>query len=129
MIKKLLSGIIGLALYTYACFAGKLPFAIGVLIITLIGTYELISAHQRAPVPAPKHFNVDIPEEVEAAANPAVAYLGLIFPWLAYLSPIHILNGDKIYGACLSLLVIIFAFLVIHAARTGRTIGRLRPAR
>ena len=127
MIKRLISGVIGLALFLALCFGGTLPFAILVTTCAVVGTMEFITAHRRCPAPA-NGKNGSTPFVLpDPRLNPAVAFLGIGFPILAYTDPLNYPLGKLLCAVTLGLLVALFASLLLHAARTGRTIGRMRP--
>lgn len=136
MVTRIISALIGLFIFLAFCFGGELTFAIGVTLVAALGTLEFITAHRRAPVPVTAanciavHLpqgDLAIPLLPDPRLNPAVAFIGVAFPMLAYTDPLHHPLGRFLSAVTLGLLVALFATLLVHAARTGRTIGRMRP--
>ena len=124
LLKRILTTIVGVAYFLSMCFWGALPFCVGVTIVVAIAIFEFVDAYSRHP----ESRRPDGPSILEygAWANPTVAWMGLMLPWAAFFLPATRSVGTLSYASVMVVLVSMFSWTVIRAARTGRALGRRR---
>lgn len=119
MQQRILSAIVGIALFLFFCFHSPTLMLCGIVLVALLCAYEWTTAYSHQLVP----------ERLSPSANALQAsllFLGAIYPVGLYL---RLLRGDisPLYPAILVALPIpVFAFLTLRAARTGIALGSLR---
>lgn len=131
MRSRILSGLIGLAIFLALCFGGLAPFALGVVVLTALAAYEVATAYRRAQTldatGAPGNATgAEAQPGVGHWLNPLLAGAAVVMPLAAWrlaqtASPLTFLFAIE-RAAWVGL----FALLLWRAARTGRTLGRGR---
>jgi phosphatidate cytidylyltransferase len=121
LLKRFLTTIVGVSYFLSMCFWGPLPFCVGVTIAVGIGIFEFVDAYIRKPLAQAQPMLPSV-----GWANPAIAWLGLIFPWAAFVLPSTRGSGTVTYACTMALLIAFFSYMVIRAAQTGRALGRRR---
>jgi|SRR5579884_895223 len=125
---RILSAVVGVALFLALCFGGLLSFTLGVTVLAVMGIGELLAVYRR-----PAGEETGGPSETPLSwLNPAAAWIGAIYPLLNYggtltnrLTARNTL-GDILYAGLSAVLVVLFAALLPRAARTGKALGNLR---
>ncbi len=129
LLKRVLTTIVGVSYFLSLCFWGTLPFCFGVTIAVALGIFEFVDAYHGRRMLAP-HCATPLSAIATSGGqtwiNPAIAWLGLLFPWAAYMLPVTRHLGTLAYACLMVLLVSLFSWTVIRAARTGRALGRRR---
>jgi phosphatidate cytidylyltransferase len=125
MLLRAISGIIGIGLWLALCFAGHLPLAFGVTVLTALGIGEFVTAYRRALALEATAPGGSAEGTVTAWLNPALAGGGVAFPFLAYRLSAQGSGFQAIYSLLLAVLVGLFAALLLRAARTGKALGGL----
>ena len=125
LLKRILTTIVGVSYFLSLCFWGTLPFCIGVTIVVALGIFEFVEAYNR------KSSGTSAPRTLLAPGNgswinPLIAWLGLLLPWAAFALPVTPNPITFTYAGIMALLVSLFGWTVIRAARTGRALGRRR---
>lgn len=127
--KRILTTIVGVSYFLSLCFWGTLPFCVGVTIVVALGIIEFVYAYHtvtpalRSP-PEPKPAD-GAPTAVKWV-NPAIAWLGLLFPWAAFFLPFSPNPAVLTYAGLMVGLITLFSWRVLRAAQTGRALGRRR---
>jgi phosphatidate cytidylyltransferase len=122
MIIRTVSGLIAAAMWIAACFAGLLPFTVGLTVVVAIAIWELLAAYGKAGDGA------NAPAAEARAANAAIAWCGALVPACAYLIATRLPAAADICDNVLALLVAGYALVVSRAARTGVALGGARRA-
>ncbi|HZP83529.1 MAG TPA: phosphatidate cytidylyltransferase, partial [Chthonomonadaceae bacterium] len=125
MLIRAISGIIGIGLWLALCFAGHLPFALGVAILAALGIGEFVAAYRRALALEATASNASAEGAARARLNPALAWGGVAFPFLAYRLSAQGSGFQAVYGLLLAAMVGLFAALLLRAARSGKALGGL----
>ena len=123
LLKRLITTVVGVSYFLGMCFLGKVWFCIGVTVVVGIGIFEFVDGYNRNPS---AHL-VQKPVPVKPGPtwiNPLVAWLGLLLPWAALLLPKFGSIATFTFAGMMVLLVTVFSWTVIKAARTGRALGR-----
>jgi phosphatidate cytidylyltransferase len=128
MLTRLISGLIGIAVFLGCCFGGLLPFTVAVLFIAVLGISEFVGAHEHAPVLETLPGRWEQVRERLRGWNPAFAWAGLALPVTAYLLSSRSLPSLEPYKLGLGVIVMVFAVMVVRALHTGRALGNLRAA-
>lgn len=125
LLKRILTTIVGVSYFLGMCFWGPLPFCVGVTVVVGLGLFEFVDAYVRNPVKiAPA--SALAPRGTAAWINPAIAWLGLFFPWAAYFLSVAPSAGSLTFAGLMAVLLAILSVIVIRAFRTGKALG---PAR
>ncbi len=131
MIKRLISGLVGIAMFLGLCFWGALPYTIAVTILCAICASEFISAYNPEEL-ARVEKEADSSTTVRAWLNPTLVWTGVIFPLCTYY---YFLARAPVTGmshtARLFILIAVSAIammclMTIRAAFGGKTLGSLR---
>lgn len=122
MLKRAISGFIGLGLFLLLCFSGAATYDIATTVVALICAWEWVTAYRRPTQGEP------------GATSSAPSPLNALLPMLAALYPIGLYWGLRhrtyqpqlIDAVLLAAPPLMFAGLTFRAARTGSALGRLR---
>lgn len=125
LLKRILTTIVGVSYFLSLCFWGPLPFCIGVTVVVALGIFEFVDAYTRPPIGALPQRAVLAPGN-GSWVNPLIAWLGLLLPWAAFVLPVTHSPLTFTYAGIMALVVSLFSWTVIRAARTGRALGRRR---
>jgi phosphatidate cytidylyltransferase len=125
MLTRALSSVLGIALFLALCFGGLLPFTIGVTLLAALGLSEFIAAYRS---PAPAQASTSRNSATSRSLSPLIAWLGVLYPLLAYAEAVHFPSLTTTHALLLVLFVGLFALVVPRYARTGKALGELRSA-
>jgi|YelNatPaOPRAMG01_1025707.scaffolds.fasta_scaffold03489_8 phosphatidate cytidylyltransferase len=101
MVKRLISALFGIPLYIGVCLWGKIPFAIGITIVALLGLIELLKTYWKQGI----------------RPSLILAFLGLTFPAWHFL--ILFLPLKPLVIMILTMAMFAVGWEVIHASVTG----------
>jgi phosphatidate cytidylyltransferase len=128
MLTRLISGLIGIAVFLCVCFGGRLPFTVAVLLIAALGISEFVGAYRHRSEPEPLPGRWESVRERLVPWNPVVAWAGLAMPVVAYLMSARSFPSLEPYTLGLGAVVLVFAVMVVRALHTGRALGKLQAA-
>ncbi len=128
MVKRGVSGIIGIGLFLSLCFGGLLPFAIGATVVATLATWEWTNAFRRALKIETSAGDLSSMPAWLNHLNAILAFAGILFPPLAYLLLCHRQATQPLPGSLilLSVPVVVCLFLTWRASRTGHVLGESR---
>jgi len=119
MRQRVLSAIVGIALFLFFCFSNPILMLCGVVLVALLCAYEWTTAYSNRLVP-------ELLSPTANALQASLPFLGALYPVGLYL---RLSRGDipPLYPSILVALPIpVFALLTLRAARTGIALGSLR---
>lgn len=122
----------GIVLFPWLCFAGLLPFTLGVTLLALLGAGEFVAAYRRELAEASVGRAGRQEGKAPSRLNPTLVWIGTGYPLIIYLgSPVNRGTApgarmDALFAIFLNLLIGLFALLLLRAIRTGKALGSLR---
>jgi phosphatidate cytidylyltransferase len=125
---RIVSGLVGIALFLGLCFAGLLPFTLGVTVLAALAVSEWITAYRHSP-PVPFGSERKALSSWQATLiNALPAGGGLALPAvsgyvLSSLQGAQLPFSDLTY---LLLPLLLFSLMTVRAGFTGRVLGRFR---
>ncbi len=129
MLTRTLSAIVFVGVFLALCFAGLLPFAIGVTILAGIAAFEMIAVYRTDPTTQSPNYPIT---HQPNAFNFIFLLFAACIPFLTYLGQIREREAPRgdISGTLESILrvvlVVVFIGFTVRAAKTGKALGGLQ---
>ncbi len=129
MIKRLISGLIGIAIFLGICFWGALPYTLAVTVLCALCASEFINAYD------PEEFTkAESNPNTTAMAwiNPTLVWAGVIFPLCTYYyflarAPVSGMSHTaRLFTLIAVCSIAVMCLMTIRAAFGGKTLGSLR---
>jgi phosphatidate cytidylyltransferase len=125
---RILSGLVGIALFLGLCFGGLLPFTLGVTALAALAAYEWVTAYRHAPPVQFGSARKELSSWQAALINGLPAFGGLVLPLvsgygLSVLQSAQLPFYDLTY---LLIPILLFTLMTVRAGITGRVLGRFR---
>lgn len=119
MLVRIVSALVGIALWLGFCFAGLGPFSVGIFLVTCIGVWEIVSEYRGA---LDQSNDPDLPN-APPTLNILIALTGLAMPVIAWRLSVTPGNGALNFSNALTLLIGVYCLLALRYNRSGRTLG------